>query len=249
MKEESEITMVIRQGEKRLDETIHVPPMRHWTVYVYPHSHVDIGYSNTQANVEFIHKRNIDQGIRLAEATRNYPAGARYIWNTEVMWPFERYYASAAPREKKRLIQAVRRGYLCLDAAYVNQLTTACSDEEMIQSLRAGREAARLTGNPIDTYVQVDVPGMAWGMVPVMAHEGIRYVMMMPNGGRGNDSMVSTFRYRPFWWAGQDGKSKVLFLNAGTYGAGLEKGGKTGRPWFGERDKDPGGHQDRQSPG
>jgi alpha-mannosidase len=74
-------------------------------------------------------------------------------------------------------------------------------------------------------------------MVQAMAHEGIRYVMMMPNGGRGNDSMVSTFRYRPFWWVAQDGKSRVLFLNAGSYGAGMEKGGKTGRPWFGQRDR------------
>ena len=234
---ESQVRLILRQGEKKLEQTIQVPLMRHWTVYVYPHSHVDIGYSNTQANVEFIHKRNIDQGIRLAEATRNYPEGARYLWNTEVMWPFERYYSSATPDQKERLIKAVQQGELCLDGAYVNQLTTASSDEEMIQSLRAAREAAQLTGEPIDTYVQVDVPGMAWGLVQVMAHEGIRYVMMMPNGGRGNDSMVSTFRYRPFWWVGQDGKSKVLFLNAGTYGAGMEKGGKTGRPWFGQRDR------------
>jgi hypothetical protein len=237
VKEESHVKLTLHQGENRLSETIPVPPMRHWTVYIYPHSHVDIGYSNTQANVEFIHKRNIDQGIRLAEARRDYPDDARYLWNTEVMWPFERYYTSAFHDQKKRLIEAVQRDELCLDAAYVNLLTTGSSDEEMIQSLRARREAARLTGKPIDTYVQVDIPGMAWGLVQVMAHEGVRYVMMMPNGGRGNDSMVSTFRYRPFWWVGQDGKSKVLFFNAGTYGAGMEKGRKTGRPWFGERDR------------
>jgi alpha-mannosidase len=233
----SNVRLTLRQGKRSIEQTIHVPPMRHWTVYVYPHSHVDIGYSNTQANVEFIHKRNIDQGIKLAEATRSYPEGSRYLWNPEVMWPFERYYASASPEQRMRLVHAVQKGELCLDAAYVNELTGAMGDEEMIQSLRPGREAARLTGKPIDTYVQVDVPGMAWGMVEVMAHEGIRYVMMMPNGGRGNDAMVSKFRYKPFWWVGQDGTSKVLFLNAGTYGAGMEKGGKTGRPWFGQRDR------------
>ncbi len=235
--EESQIRLILREGENRLDETIQVPSMRHWTVYVYPHSHVDIGYSNTQANVEFIHKRNIDQAINLAEATRQYPDGARYLWNTEVMWPFERYYRTASPQQKKRLITAVRRGELCLDAAYVHLLTTSCSDEEMIQALRARREAAQLTGEPIDTYVQVDVPGMAWGLVRVLAREGVRYIMMMPNGTRGNDSMVAAFRHKPFWWLGQDGKSKVLFLNAGGYGAGMEKGGKTGRPWFGQRDR------------
>ena len=237
VKQESEVRLTIRQGKSILDQTLQVPPMRYWTVYVYPHSHVDIGYSNTQANVEFIHKRNIDQAIKLAEATQQYPDGARYLWNTEVMWPFERYYRTATPQKKKRLITAVRRGELYLDAAYVHLLTTSCSDEEMIQALRARKEAAQLTGEPIDTYVQVDVPGMAWGLVQVLAHEGVRYIMMMPNGTRGNDSMVAAFRHKPFWWLGQDGKSKVLFLNAGGYGTGMEKGGKTGRPWFGQRDR------------
>ncbi|HTO94394.1 MAG TPA: glycosyl hydrolase, partial [Bacteroidota bacterium] len=234
---QAELSVTLRRAEKRVEKTITVPPMRHWTVYVYPHSHVDIGYSNTQQNVEFIHKRNIDQGIALAESTRAFPDGSKYLWNTEVMWPFERYLASQ-PAARTRLADAVKRGELCLDAAYVNIMTTSCSDEEMVQVLRAGREASRLTGNPIDTYVQVDIPGMAWGLVEVMAHEGIRYVMNMPNGGRGNDEMVSRFRYRPFWWVGEDGTSRVLFLNAGGYGAGMDKGGASGRPWFGERDRE-----------
>ena len=231
------IRVSLSQGTRSLERSFSVPPMRHWTVYVYPHSHVDIGYSNTQQNVEFIHKRNIDQGIALAESTRAYPDGAKYLWNTEVIWPFERYLASD-PASAGRIAEAVRRGELCLDASYVNIMTTSCSDEEMVQLLRPGREASRLTGSPIDTYVQVDIPGMSWGLVGVMAHEGIRYVMTMPNGGRGNDEMVSRFRYLPFWWVGQDGTSKVLFLNAGGYGAGMDRGGATGRPWFGQRDRE-----------
>ena len=234
---EAKINVSLRQGSSAMEKTFTVPPMRHWTVYVYPHSHVDIGYSNTQQNVEFIHKRNIDRGIALAESTKSFPDGSRYLWNTEVMWPYERYLASD-PGAASRLENAVKRGELCLDAAYVNNMTTSCGDEEMVQLLRAGREASRKTGKAIDTYVQVDIPGMAWGLVEVMAHEGIRYVMNMPNGGRGNNEMVSRFRYRPFWWVGQDGVSKVLFLNAGGYGAGMDKGGASGRPWFGQRDRE-----------
>jgi alpha-mannosidase len=234
---ESPVKIRIQQGQRALERTIVVPPMRHWNVLVYPHSHVDIGYSNTHANVEFIHKRNIDQGIKLAEATRGYPDGARYLWNTEVMWPFERYFAGASPEKRLLLTNAVKRGQICLDAAYVHLLTTSCSDEEMLQALRTRAETVQRTGKEIDTYVQVDVPGMAWGLVQALAHEGVRYVMLMPNGGRGNGPMVSAFERKPFWWVGQDGVSKVLFLNAGGYGAGMQKGGKTGRPWFGQRDK------------
>ena len=44
------------------DVQISISPPRIRDMWVLPHSHVDIGYSNTQENVEFIHKRNIDQG-------------------------------------------------------------------------------------------------------------------------------------------------------------------------------------------
>ncbi|HTS00612.1 MAG TPA: hypothetical protein VML00_12710, partial [Bacteroidota bacterium] len=83
----AEISVRLLRGERTLEQKFAVPPMRHWTVYVYPHSHVDIGYSNTQQNVEFIHRRNIDRGIALAESTRAFPDGSKYLWNTEVMWP------------------------------------------------------------------------------------------------------------------------------------------------------------------
>ena len=234
---EAPVSLLLRQGARTVEQTAKVPPMRHWTVYVYPHSHVDIGYSNTHANVEFIHKRNIDQAIALADTTSNFPGGASYRWNTEVLWPFERYVKSATPAQIERLTKAVQRGQINLDGAYVHLLSSTCSDEEMIQALRPKREAEALTGRTIDTYVQVDVPGMAWGMVPVLAQEGVRYVMMMPNETRGNGPMVNLFDHKPFWWEGPDGKSRVLFLHAGGYGAGMEKGGKSGRPWFGQRDR------------
>lgn len=235
---DTSVTVTVRQPAWSVKNVVRVPAMRHWTVYVYPHSHVDIGYSNTHANVEFIHKRNVERGSILARATASYPPGSRYVWNTEVMWPFERSFSSASAADRTTLLDGVRSGALALDASYVHVLTTASGDEEMFQNLRPRAEIARLTGAPMDTYVQVDVPGMAWGLVPVLAHEGVKYVMMMPNGTRGNDSLVTPLRQRPMWWVGPDGTSRVLFLNAGTYGAGMTKGGATGRPWFGQRDRD-----------
>jgi alpha-mannosidase len=234
---EAPITLTVHQGAQSVERAVSVPAMRHWTVYVYPHSHVDIGYSNTHANVEYIHKSNIDYAISLADSTKSFPKDASYRWNTEVLWPFERYLKTAPQAKVDRLVKAVQRGQICLDASYVHLLTSTMGDEEMIQALRIKREAEALTGKTIDTYVQVDVPGMSWGLVDVLAHEGVRYVMLMPNGGRGNPDKVNQFDHKPFWWVGPDGTSKIMFLHAGGYGAGMTKGGKSGRPWFGQRDR------------
>jgi alpha-mannosidase len=236
VRQASEVKLTLVQNGKKIIKSLVVPAMRHWTVFVYPHSHVDIGYSNTQANVEFIHKRNIDQGIKLAEKTKNYPEGSRYLWNTEVMWPIERYLRTATTAQKEVITEALKSGRLCPDASYVHVNTSTCSEEELFQLFRSSRETEKLSGKPIDVMVQVDVPGMSWGTVPVLAHEGIRYIMMMPNGTRGNEKMTYALNQKPFWWVAQDGKSKVLFLQPGGYGVGLGKGLTTGRPWFGQQD-------------
>lgn len=188
VKKESKVTVVIRQGKSSLRKAFTVPPMREWTVYIYPHSHVDIGYTNTQANVEILHKRNIDEGIKLGEATKNYPEGARYRWNPEITWPLERYWQGATPGQKEVVVNAIKDGSLCFDASYLNLNTSSCSGEELFQILRFSREMQKLTGIPANTYQQMDIPGMSWGLVPVMAQQGVRYIMAWPNGCRaGNE--------------------------------------------------------------
>lgn len=234
--QESQVTLTLRQGTQALKKTITVPVMRQWTVYIYPHSHVDIGYTNTQANVEILHKRNIDEGIKLAEATKDYPEGARYRWNPEVTWPLERYWQTATPEQKERIVKAIQKGYLCIDASYLNTNTSGCSDEEMFQMFRFSREMQNLTGKPMDVFQQMDIPGMTWGLVPVMAQQGVRYIMSWPNSCRAGYGR--NLDEKPFWWVGPDGKSKVLFFQPGGYGnsGSMTKGGAVGRPWFGQRD-------------
>jgi hypothetical protein len=89
--------IVLQSAARMLSVSVPVPAKRQWTVYIYPHSHVDIGYTNTQENVEIIHRRNLIYGIELAKKTAGYPEDARYLWNPEVLWPVERYLAKATP--------------------------------------------------------------------------------------------------------------------------------------------------------
>ncbi|WPU92201.1 glycoside hydrolase family 38 C-terminal domain-containing protein [Mucilaginibacter sabulilitoris] len=210
---------ILKRGTRELKGSIMVPALRQWTVYIYPHSHVDIGYTNTQANVETIHRRNLINGIELAKKTANYPKDSRYLWNPEVLWPVERFLKRATPDQKQYIIDAVQKGYLHLDASYVNTNTSAAADEEMFEFLGHSRELEKLTERKIETYVQVDVPGMSWGIVPVAARQGIKYILAMNNGSDrvGRSTKMS---FKPFWWKGPDGKSKILFLQPGNYTPG-----------------------------
>lgn len=233
----SEVTFVLSNGGKKEKQKVSISPMRQWNVYLYNHSHVDIGYTNTHKNVERLHKTNIIEGIRLAEETKNHPEGSRYVWNPEVAWPLERLWQSD-PERRSALVEAVKKGQLSLDASYLNLNTSTCADEELFHVFKFTREMQRMSGVPSDVFQQFDIPGMSWGLIPVMAQEGIKYIISWPNTDRAGNAHKYDMDGKPFWWIGPDGESKVLFFQPGGYAnsGSMGKGRTTGRPWFGQRD-------------
>ena len=232
----SEVTLILRGADKTYKQKVSITPMRHWNVYLYNHAHVDIGYTNTHKNVEQLHKNNIIEGIKLAEETKDHPDGARFVWNPEVGWPMERLWQSN-PEMQDELVEAMKKGRICLDASYLNLNTSICADEELFHVFKFTREMQRLSGVPSDVFQQFDIPGMSWGLIPVMAQEGVKYIISWPNSARAGNAHKD-INGKPFWWVGPDGKSKVLFLQPGGYAnsGSMGKGGETGRPWFGQRD-------------
>jgi len=215
----------VTNNDREWAANILIPEKRQWKVLIYPHSHVDIGYTNTHANVELIHKRNLVNGLELAKKTSNYPEGAKYLWNPEVIWPVDRYMNEAGEEERQIIIQGIKDGYLHLDAGYVNLNTSLAGEEELLEFFRPAKEFEDITGKKIETIVQVDVPGMSWGIVPVAAKLGIKYILTFNNGSdRVGHSVDQSFR--PFWWTDAVGKNKILFLQPGSYTPGALAKGK-----------------------
>lgn len=220
------VRVCLSVGANKLSKQIIIPQLRRWTVYIYPHSHVDIGYTNTQENVEVIHKRNLEQAISLAAKTKNYPEGARFLWNPEVTWPIERYLNSSKPQKNKdELIEALKNGSITVDAGYVSTNTSASNDEEMFELFRYSKEMEKVSGRKVETMVQVDIPGVSWGIVSVAAQLKIPYVLALFNGSD-RTGLAHELSFKPFWWVSPDGKSKVLFLQPGAYTPGAIAKGK-----------------------
>lgn len=233
----SDVVVAVRNDKLILKKKLTVNPMRHWTVYLYNHAHVDIGYTNTHKNIERLHKSNVREGIKLSRETAGLTNGARYVWNPEVTWPVERLWMSE-PEWRKDIVEAIKDGGLAIDASYLNLNTSICSDEELFHVFRFSRELQRLSGVPADVFQQFDIPGISWGLIPVMAQEGVKYIISWPNKDRAGLAHAYGMDGKPFWWLGPDGKSKVLFLQPGQYAnsGSMDKGAETGRPWFGQRD-------------
>jgi alpha-mannosidase len=191
-------------------QTVPLKPVRPLDIYLLPHSHVDIGYTALQADVETKQNSNIETGLRLIQATKDFPEGARFKWNVEVLWPVDNYLRAATPEKRAAFFAAVRAGQVGLDALYGNILTGLCRPEELIRLTTYATRLAGASGVPIQSAMISDVPGYTWSTVSALAQAGVRYFSFAPNYfDRMGGTMVS-WQNKPFWWKGADGQSRVL---------------------------------------
>jgi hypothetical protein len=196
-------------------QSLTIKPVRKWEVYVLHHSHVDIGYTHVQTEVVRKHWEYFKQVIELARKSANYPEGARFKWNVEVLWAVESYLKQATPDECRVFVDAVKKGWIGLDALYGNELTALCRPEELIRLVHYARKLRRRYDLTINSAMITDVPGYTWGIVPVLAQSGVKYFSVGPNRGHRIGYTLSTWGDKPFYWESPCGKHNILCWVAG----------------------------------
>src|SRR5258708_13910947 len=95
---------------------VRVEPVRKVQIFILPHSHHDLGYTDLQSNVEEKQMANISRGIELARNTANYPPGARFVWNLQFLWGADLFIRTTTEPQRQELIGAEKRGWTGLTA-------------------------------------------------------------------------------------------------------------------------------------
>jgi hypothetical protein len=202
-------------GESIGKQRLTIKPIRKWEIYVLHHSHVDIGYTHVQTEVVRKHWEYFKQVIELARKSGNYPEGARFKWNVEVLWAVDSYLKQATPEERRAFVDAVKKGWIGLDALYGNELTALCRPEELIRLVDYAQKLRQRYDLTINTAMITDVPGYTWGIVPVLAQSGVNYFSVGPNRGHRIGYTLSTWGDKPFYWESPCGKQNILCWVAG----------------------------------
>ena len=197
-------------GKVVASREITLKPVKKLTVYITPHSHTDIGYTEIQTAIEKRQVQNLLDGLAAAKRTASYPPGARFVWNVEVLWAADLYLRRLDEQQRAEFLAAVKSGQVVLNGMYLNELTGLCRPEELVRLFRYATQLAEQTGVPIDSMMISDVPGYTWGTVTAMAHAGIRYFSTAPNYFDRIGTILREWENKPFYWVGPDGQSKVL---------------------------------------
>jgi len=202
-------------GRTLAEKTVRVKPVRRWEVYLLHHTHLDIGYTHVQTEVDQMQRRFLDEAIELGQKTRNYPPEARFKWLPEGLWAVDSYLRKASDEKKRRFVEAVKKGHIGLDALYGNELTALCRPEELLELTGYARRLAKKYGLTIDSAMISDVPGYTWGIVPVLAQSGVKYLSIGPNFGHRIGYTLSEWGDKPFYWESPSGRETVLCWMAG----------------------------------
>ena len=216
VKTETQVKLALEIGGQVVAESREVlKPVRPWVLYFLSHSHVDIGYTHVQTEVEKKQWGYLEQAIELARSTADYPPEARFKWNSEGLWAVDSYLKQASPEKERELIEAVRKGWIELDALYGNELTGLCRPEELFRLVDCARRLSKKYDLRIESAMISDVPGYTWGIVPSLAHSGVKYFSIGPNHIHRIGYTLADWGDKPFYWKSPSGQHKVLFWMAG----------------------------------
>ena len=115
VEKESQVQVRLTAGDKELvSQVVTLKPVRKMTVYVVPHSHTDIGFTEIQTAIEKKQVDNLLEGIALAKKTADYPAGSRFIWSVEVLWAADLYQRRLNDQQRADFVEAVKKGQVAV---------------------------------------------------------------------------------------------------------------------------------------
>lgn len=186
-------------------------PERKWSIFLVPHLHLDIGYTDYQAKVAELQSRNIDKLLDFM------PQNPEMRFSLDGAWVVQNYLSSRNPEQKKKFLDYVRKGKISVPAEYANLLTGYASLEELIRSLSYTNQLHRAEGIPFDYANITDVPSVTWSYPSVLKAAGINYFAEATNSDRGPIVLYGKWNEKsPFWREGPDG-TRVLMANTRQY--------------------------------
>ena len=202
---------------------VELNPVRRRELWLLPHSHNDIGYSDYQAEVENKQMRYLEDATAIARRSSDYPPGSQFRWNIEILWPLESYMRSASNEKRDMIVEAIKKGWIGVNALYANELTGLCRPEELYHLTDYARRFSSMYGVAVNSAMITDIPSYTSSIVTALAESGVRYFSSGPNyspsvpdGGDRIGHALRVWGDHPFYWVSQSGDSKVLFWMAGT---------------------------------
>jgi hypothetical protein len=168
---------------------------RKWIIFVVPHTHVDIGYTDYQGKVAETQANTLNEAADLIE---KYP---NFRFATDGSWNLQQLLETASQARRDRVLNLIRTDRIGVPTDYFNLLTGYASLETLYRSLYYSKSLSREFGLPFEYATTTDVPAYTGAYPSVLASSGIKYWAVGGNQDRATVLSHEQWNEKsPFWW-------------------------------------------------
>jgi alpha-mannosidase len=199
--------MVSLNGRSRRFSVL-AKPAKKWNVFLVPHEHLDIGYTDYVPKVAEVQSRSIDDAIDMIHEQPDF----RYT--IDGYWPVEQFMAGRSDAQRREFLQLVREKKIFVPADYANPYTGVASLEYLLRSFYPSYKFNRENGGNFNLSLVTDVPSQSWSYPSIMASAGLKYLMLPSNSDLGPILLYGRQNEKsPFWWEGPDGQRVLTWYS------------------------------------
>lgn len=178
--------------------------------------HLDVGFTNTQANVMRLYfDRYFPEAIKTA-AQQRATGGDPYVWTTG-SWLLYEYLEQANAAERRQMEQSIAAGDIAWHALPFNWQTEMLDRSMIVGSLGLSESLDRRFGKKTTGAKMADVPGHSRGIVGPLAERGVKLLHIGVNGGSTPPEVPEAFV-----WKDDTGASLIMLYSLHSYGSVIQ---------------------------
>jgi alpha-mannosidase len=187
---------------------LELAPAKKWTIFIVPHEHLDVGFTDYAAKVGELHSQALDGVIDLMREVPDFR------WTIDGYWVLDQYLNGRSPERSNELLRMVKDGKITVPPQFANQHTGVASLEGLARSLYDSHSFAKQHDLPLGAAHITDVPSYSWSYASILHDAGVKYFAAGSNSWRAPGVLQARWNEKsPFYWEGPDGGRVLMWYS------------------------------------
>jgi len=187
---------------------VELTPAKKWTIFIVPHEHLDMGFTDYAAKVAELHSQALDGVIDLMREVPDFR------WTLDGYWVLDQYLNGRSTERGKELLRLIRDGKITVPPQFANQHTGVASLEGLARSLYDSHFFAQQHDLPLGAAHITDVPSYSWSYASILHDAGVKYFAAGSNSWRAPAMLQARWNEKsPFYWEGPDGGRVLMWYS------------------------------------